>query len=255
MAAPARHELAIDCKPWLQRLGASLPLARAGRDPEGVHQLRVAIARLRVWLRLADVQVLRDDLKWLRDCGGAIRDLDVQLQLDPPAALVRRLQAARPAAQRALLEALDNPRAGGLLEAFSLLPPIERGRAQQQLARLARTALRRGRHAYARPHDLPSLHALRRAARRLRFALEWLGHRPRQVIALQSALGAVGDRALMLRALDAMGRDAGPFQAYRHRIERELRRHARDARQLWLQAQPAIERWAASTERGAGTHD
>src|SRR5213593_1468155 len=57
--------------------------ARAG-EVEPVHQLRVATRRLRATLRLfrpvlpvALVRGARDDLAWLADAIGAVRDLDV----------------------------------------------------------------------------------------------------------------------------------------------------------------------------------
>jgi CHAD domain-containing protein len=58
---------------------ATVPAARAGADPEGVHQLRVAVVHLRVWLDMGGWRVLHDDLRWLRAIAARVRDLDVQL--------------------------------------------------------------------------------------------------------------------------------------------------------------------------------
>lgn len=62
------------------------PIARVGVDPEGVHQMRVAVRRMRAALK-ADGSTLGDaadhlqaELKWLGGSLGAVRDLDVQLE-------------------------------------------------------------------------------------------------------------------------------------------------------------------------------
>ena len=58
--------------------------ARAGRDPEHLHEMRVAVRRLRAILRAsralfdpAWVDRLRDELDWLGGRLGLVRDLDV----------------------------------------------------------------------------------------------------------------------------------------------------------------------------------
>lgn len=57
---------------------------RAGRDPEELHQFRVAIRRLRSLLKgtpaLDPGKVLQDELKWLGTLTGPVRDLDVLLE-------------------------------------------------------------------------------------------------------------------------------------------------------------------------------
>jgi len=53
-------------------------VARVGADPEGVHQLRVALRRLRVVLPTITSEPL-DELRWLGGQLGTVRDLDVQL--------------------------------------------------------------------------------------------------------------------------------------------------------------------------------
>ncbi|HEU4743256.1 MAG TPA: CHAD domain-containing protein, partial [Meiothermus sp.] len=58
---------------WLLHLENHLPVARKGADPEGVHQVRVAGRRLRVWLELGGYQVLHDDLRWLVRGAGKVR--------------------------------------------------------------------------------------------------------------------------------------------------------------------------------------
>ncbi|PDT91322.1 inorganic triphosphatase [Bradyrhizobium sp. Y36] len=62
----------------------SLPAAEDGRDPEGVHQLRVSLRRLRSALdlmrsvgALSDLDALRSEAKWLAQALSAARDWDV----------------------------------------------------------------------------------------------------------------------------------------------------------------------------------
>lgn len=69
-----------------RRLLAHDPGTRLGREPESLHQMRVATRQLRAVLRAARpllipewVDSLRDELRWLGRLLGPARDLDVQL--------------------------------------------------------------------------------------------------------------------------------------------------------------------------------
>jgi triphosphatase len=70
----------------LWHLAANGPAVEAG-DPEGVHQMRVGLRRLRVaisifkdLLRCKQTDVVKRELKWLAGKLGPVRDLDVFLQ-------------------------------------------------------------------------------------------------------------------------------------------------------------------------------
>jgi CHAD domain-containing protein len=70
--------------------------ARVGRDPEDLHEMRVAVRRLRAILRAGRAlferkwtEDLRGELRWLGRALGRVRDLDVLL-----ASLRARLEAA-----------------------------------------------------------------------------------------------------------------------------------------------------------------
>jgi triphosphatase len=61
--------------------------AGAHSDPEGVHQIRVGLRRLRAAMSLLkelieepDLEHIKSDLKWLTEQLGAARDLDVFLK-------------------------------------------------------------------------------------------------------------------------------------------------------------------------------
>ncbi len=81
---PASEAVKLALTSAAHRLVTHDPLARMGGDPEGVHQMRVAVRRLRSDLRtlapLVDPvwsQELRAELRWLADVLGPARDTDV----------------------------------------------------------------------------------------------------------------------------------------------------------------------------------
>lgn len=186
-------------RPWVRRLAESLPVAREGVDPEGVHRMRVALLRLRVWLMLDDRAHgrLDRDLAWLREALARVRDLDVQLAGEPPKLIAARLRRKWLRARKDLLVALDAPRVGRILTELRALPALRASRAERSIARLARRVLRRARH----DGGIEELHRLRSAVRRLRFALEWLGEDATKLEALQCALGDACDAAFTRKAL------------------------------------------------------
>ncbi|MGZ3427662.1 MAG: CHAD domain-containing protein, partial [Polyangia bacterium] len=160
---------------WLTHLEQHVAIARAGADPEGVHQVRVATARLRVWLALGGWHALVDDLRWLRGHAARVRDLDVHLERQPPALIAERLVSERARAHHELCLAHESQRAAGLMQALSYLPPLSREQAAPRVARMARLTLRRFRAVAADSEELAALHRARCALRRLRYALDWLG--------------------------------------------------------------------------------
>jgi CHAD domain-containing protein len=140
--------------------------------------------------------MLRDDLHWLRRAAAPVRDLDVFLgrELPTEAAATARLERAR--RRRDLAAVLDHPRLHALVRALSRLPPLEAGKGVQAELRALRARLRaRGRHL----EDAEAVHAFRRALRRHRYALEWLGRKTAPLKALQDTLGAANDAAIALR--------------------------------------------------------
>lgn len=182
--------------------------AADGRQLEGVHQFRVALRRLRSAFALfrpvlpaAEVLRWTGEIRWLVDCLGRTRDLDVLL-----AELLKPLLALRPedrgllalrdaalarreAAQAAVRDALASPRAGDLLlelagwvelrgwragiDAAALRKqdrPIT-GRAARILDRCHGRVLKRG-QGFA-GLDPEGRHALRIAFKRLRYGVEF----------------------------------------------------------------------------------
>jgi CHAD domain-containing protein len=230
----------IAAEPWLEHLIRHLPVARAGEDPEGVHQVRVAAARLRVWLDLAGKKEKSAALKRLRRHAARVRDLDVHLEANPPAEVERTLRERRREARSELLAALDDPTLETLIEDLQRSPPTPEAQFIARIRSLARKTVKRGDRALDRPKDIDALHALRRSVRRLRFALEWIGERLEQAVELQDALGRLADRSTAIDHLATMGRE-GAVSEYRRHLERKLRKSAEAALSLWSEARQVFE--------------
>jgi CHAD domain-containing protein len=174
---------------------------RTGEDPEAVHQARVATRRIRSTLRtfskLLDEEWtdrLRDDLKWLANLLGEVRDTDVLLErfsdhlAELPAEdekagrrLLTRLSEERDQARRRLLGAMGQEKYAELLEdlveaaaAPALLPGADRPAAEvtPPLVRRPWKKLRKEvRQAGDNPAD-EQLHKIRIRAKRARYAAE-----------------------------------------------------------------------------------
>jgi len=127
----ARHAFAIAARSCLSQMQANEAAARLARDPEGVHQLRVGLRRLRALVgayrdTLAPEahQLLSRELRWLQQELNPARDWDVFIasSLDPIAERVPELKPAQEAAkelcdlaQVRARAALDSPRYTALL--------------------------------------------------------------------------------------------------------------------------------------------
>jgi CHAD domain-containing protein len=188
----------------VQMLKRQLP--RVGQDePDAVHQMRIAIRRLRATLatyrKLLDpdeVAHLRGELKWLAGTSGAARDAQVMherltsLLTTEPAEHVGpvsqrvddKLNADLAAGRREVLAALDTERHARLLEALDALvadPPLTPRASQpadKTLPRLVAKARNRLAHAVevaaaveGAERDV-ALHEVRKCAKRLRYAAE-----------------------------------------------------------------------------------
>jgi len=193
----------------LDQILANEEPARRGVDPEGVHQMRVGVRRLRSAISLfrevlpeSQRQALRDRLRWLADELGGARDLDVFC--DETLAVLRRRFPDEPRLKRVGDEAAHMrtqayARVRGCLESLRyaelvlqlgcwlagrqwrqqpttpasaqlFLPARDVGR--RLLGRRHRKLLRRGRDLGHRTES--ELHALRIEAKKLRFASGFL---------------------------------------------------------------------------------
>ncbi len=120
------------------------PIARRGRDPEGVHQLRVGARRLRSELKIltravkpAPLHLLLRDLRWMGGVLGRQRDVDVlsgvlddinaQLETPLPSSIWKRLRSLHKDGNRDVAALLDSPRYRELISRLSAAvvhPPI-----------------------------------------------------------------------------------------------------------------------------------
>ncbi len=209
--ADAATQLRLCGQGLLRQLRGNLRGTLADRDPEYLHQLRVAVRRLRVLLLLTRGsdndgarQPVADALKWLARRLGPARDGDVfRLEIWPPlrarigdARLAQALDAAwfaqRHRAMRSAHRALATPRFRKLLRELESLfaGQTSRGGTVRDLgpatagdAGFAHAAIRRRarRVRAACPETgkkdadyLRRLHGLRIQVKKLRYALEFL---------------------------------------------------------------------------------
>jgi CHAD domain-containing protein len=259
---------------------------RTGEDPEAVHQARVATRRIRSTLRtfskLLDKEWtdrLRDDLKWLADLLGEVRDTDVLLERfeahlgELPvedAKVGRRLLAGlvdqRDHARRRLLGGMAQEKYAVLLDdlvaaaaAPALLPGADRP-AAEVMPPLVAKPWRRLRKAVRQAGDDPAddqLHQIRIRAKRARYAAEAVEPvigKPAEdyadaVADLQSVLGdhqdAVVGEAWLRQAAASARRDVALVAGLLIAAERSSAADTRDRwRGVWKAAKrPKLRAW------------
>lgn len=182
----------LEATAWLAHLDDARTLALAG-DAEGVHQVRVALRRLRVWVGFRKLEALAEELAWACRALAPLRDLDVFGEV--LAAETR--ERLRPGAVEAAAKALESERWLALRESLGAMRPPRRSKAKRALPALEKKLkrLRRAR----KSGDGAGLHRMRRALRRVRYTRDWLGLDTSDLAAEQEWLGAVCD----LLALEA----------------------------------------------------
>ncbi|AGZ31707.1 CHAD domain-containing protein [Burkholderia pseudomallei] len=240
---------ALGCSVTGQWLGNEAGV-RDTAEPEYVHQMRVALRRLRTLARLfpryADAEwkdAFSGDIRWLAGMLGAVRDWDVCVTSTLPAlaaadgdeaAWAGTLDAARAqgdAARAELRQALGTARYTRLvfawLEWLSLFPLGEddpaRGKAPSLKRHAAKRVSRLFGHLYGARRltalDAAARHRVRIDAKRLRYALEFFSslasRRTREdtvrlLARVQNALGDANDATVALRCLERLS--APPYQ-------------------------------------------
>lgn len=155
----------------LANFAAALGAARLEATPESIHALRSHAAKFEARLWLCGRRALRDDLRSLRRACSALRDLDA---CPPRGVAADELRARRAEHAKEFAKALANRDLDALCAGLAFVPDVELSAALARLAALERRFAREGRAAW-REEDPEALHALRRRARRIRDAREWLG--------------------------------------------------------------------------------
>ena len=172
------------------------PGTRLGDDPDDLHDMRVGVRRLRAILKVAAPPLdeewadsLRDELKWLGDALGAVRDLDVLLahlrteqETFPPdeaqafVALLIRLERERTKRRKSLLNVMRSTRYAELLDRLEEASRRPRTRsARPRVEKIASREFRKLRKAVRKLDDDPTdeaLHRVRIKGKRARYAAE-----------------------------------------------------------------------------------
>ncbi|MFI5107198.1 MAG: CHAD domain-containing protein, partial [Terriglobales bacterium] len=172
------------------------PGTRLGREPESLHQMRVATRQLRAVLRATRpllvpewANTLRDELRWLGQLLGPARDLDVQLAyfheesaaLDardrrPLTPFIAHLEAQRNNSQEVLLNELKSARYLDLIRRLQQAPhdptAVESTVTLHDIAKQEFTKLRKAiRQAGPAPNNA-TIHRTRIKTKRARYAAE-----------------------------------------------------------------------------------
>ena len=259
---PAGRALQATLARSVLRLMLHDPVTRIGTDAEGVHQMRVATRRMRSDFRTFGPLIetewakgLRDELKWLGEVLGAVRDLDVQLvrmahtagDLEPEVRPVfEQLSARHETARAALLEELNGNRYVALLDRLvdalhnpALTPTAEKS-CEDQLPKLVARPwqkLKKAVKKLRRASSDEAFHNVRIRAKRTRYAAEAVaGALPaaesaaasrlgKRCADVQDVLGDVQDAVVAAEVIEGVGRQhrqSGAFNFSLGRIaERE----------------------------------
>ena len=275
--APARDVIRNAISESVASLLHHDPLVRTGRDPEAVHQARVATRKLRSHLRtfapLLDVEwtePLRSELGWLALSLGAVRDREVLLErlrgraqslpvndLRSAGALLQLLEGEIDALRTKLKADFDSQRYVDLLDNLvaAAHAPLTLAEADQPAAgilpALATTPWRRLRSAVKQLPDVPTdpeLHRIRILAKRARYAAE-------AVAAVAPPADAFAKSAAKLQTVLGEHQDSVTAQAWLRAAKVSGRRafvagelialegiDAADARSKWSKAWSSLDR-------------
>ena len=195
---PPGEALGIAFESEYRDLLAHDPGTRRGDDPEDLHQLRVAIRRLRAFLRAARPLVdrewgesLRSELGWLGGHLGPARDLDVMLERfrfeieglgedgEGAAGFLEALEEERAAAYRDVAETLDGDRYYALLDRVEAAarPPLSGDdRALAKIFAKEASKMRKAFEALSDDSPDADLHEARIKVKHARYAADLASH-------------------------------------------------------------------------------
>lgn len=238
------------CDGCLEQLRANEVIVRDGQDPEGVHQARVAIRRLRAAFKVFRRVLPREDycyfareLRWLQQELGEARDLDVFIleTLEPLrsrvpdeqslAGLSKRAETARRTAYRRAQNALRSRRYGRILlmlERWLHFPSVEiagtplakpiGGFAKHSVRKSQKKLLAHGKRLDS--VDDEELHAVRIEGKQTRYCVEFFAslypkrsvrRHIKSLSALQDCLGGLNDGVVADSLLTRFGKGRNPI--------------------------------------------
>jgi CHAD domain-containing protein len=226
---------------FIDHVRANEEAVLVARDPEAVHQIRVAIRRFRAALWMfrnlmdsAGYDHLKSELRWMQSAFGSARDLDVferqsvvpliaQFAQDDGLLQLRRAtEQAREAAYDQAIAAIENPRWTRFLLRLEI-SSVNRGwagdhrrdlkdaaldLAHKALAKRCKQLRKRGGKACDRTPE--ELHRVRVAAKKLRYLTEYVGPMfdkraakdyAAQLANVQEILGVLNDAAVARKLL------------------------------------------------------
>ena len=262
----------------LAHLLASEPGTASGRDPEALHDMRIASRRLRsamlVFGRAFSRRAMRSferDITWLGELLGRVRDLDVFLlwlraysRKAPESdrtvleAIIQEREAAKLKEQQALVQALASERYTAFKSALAefLHQPGEAlaGHKQGRVSRFADKSLRRllrdvRSKAEAAGTDALKLHRVRIASKRVRYAAEFFASLYRDRLTdfvrlckdIQDTLGLLHDAQTQLAYVESLPEAADPaVAAARRRLRRALKRQAWRQYRAYVRLRPGL---------------
>lgn len=243
-------------------LRRQLTRARASLDPDAVHDLRVAIRRMRACLeafptvfRAKRVERLRRKLRRIFHLAGAVRDTDIAAELHQAGGKRRRrLAKTRRNRARRLRRQLGKKKARKLLRRVQAVAQRtcqddrDAGEtAAKSLSLDLAQLFEQGRQAVAAEAEPPELHRLRIAVKKMRYRAEvfllLLGPDASSAIEdlseMQTALGEIQDCATALKLLRAGAADArADIETRQLELRREFYRDWRER----VDAPGALER-------------
>ena len=238
------------------------PGTRLGHDPESLHDMRVAVRRLRALLRAGgklvadDTAELEARLKELGRVLGEVRDLDVLIErLEGEAAelgeedaerarpLLAVLRRERSRNRQRLLAFLRSEEYSALLDDTArTIEELRPSGSGASLGDLADKAFRKTRKAVRGLSDEPAddeLHAVRKKGKRARYAAELAGRKKfvKRAKQLQDVLGEHQDAVVAAARLRELAAGAEPEHALAagRLVEREAERRTA-AREEWPKA-------------------
>lgn len=223
------------------------PGTRIGEDPEELHDMRVASRRMRAAMKIFAGALprafgeLQEEVKWIAGALGEVRDLDVQLdqletwisEADPEdrealGAIRGVLTQRREAARAGMLRALDSGRYSRLIETLTSLlgrgPEPDPPNAEKPVLAAAPALIRKLHKKVRKTGDRleegspgEEYHELRKKAKRLRYALEFLadvyGKPAKNLVtalkALQDVLGDHQDAEVAIAHLRELSEGGG----------------------------------------------
>jgi CHAD domain-containing protein len=288
---PTLHQVRAALDAQLRSLIAHDPGTRVGEDPEELHQMRVAVRRMRAVLKAARplldrswADEMRGELSWLGRALGPVRDADVLIERlrdravgfgdsgrDAVEALIGALVTDRKIARAEVLDVLSSRRYRALLHRLATavsqpLPSASGNAPTTALVELVRAEYRRlSKAVQAAGQDPPDevLHALRIHGKRLRYTgeLAAAGFKPvrklvQSTVALQDVLGEHQDACVAQHRvrllLDGLGDVVDVAVAFAAGRLVEREELSRiEARQAWLAAWQQVQHRARSLETAA----